>query len=33
MFILIAVRSMVLTLTGNASWKDRTLNRVAARWL
>jgi chlorobactene glucosyltransferase len=33
MFILIALRSMVLTLTGNASWKDRALERVGARWL
>lgn len=33
MFILIALRSMVLTLTGNASWKDRELDRIAPRWL
>jgi chlorobactene glucosyltransferase len=32
-FILIGLRSMVLTLTGNASWKDRDLERVAVRWL
>ena len=33
LFILIAIRSMVLTLSGNASWKDRELERVAFRWL
>ena len=32
-FILIAIRSFVLTITGNATWKDRDLERVAARWL
>jgi chlorobactene glucosyltransferase len=32
-FILIGLRSMTLTLTGNASWKNRSLERVAARWL
>jgi chlorobactene glucosyltransferase len=33
LFIFIGLRSMVLSLTGNASWKDRTLERVAIRWL
>jgi chlorobactene glucosyltransferase len=33
LFLLISLRSMVLTLTGNATWKDRSLDRVPARWL
>jgi chlorobactene glucosyltransferase len=33
LFILIALRSFVLTLTGTATWKDRELDRAAVRWL
>jgi len=33
LFILIALRSFVLTLSGHATWKDRTLERVAVRWI
>jgi len=33
LFILIALRSFALALTGNATWKDRSLDRVAVRWL
>lgn len=33
LFILIALRSFVVTVTGNATWKDRTLDRVAVKWL
>jgi chlorobactene glucosyltransferase len=33
LFSLIALRSMVLTLTGHASWKGRTLKNVEPRWL
>ncbi len=32
LFILIALRSMALSLTGNATWKDRVLDRAAVRW-
>lgn len=32
-FIIIGLRSMFQTLSGNTSWKDRSLERVAARWL
>ncbi|MBM3145983.1 MAG: glycosyltransferase [Chloroflexi bacterium] len=33
LFILIALRSFVLTLTGRVSWKGRNLERPAMRWL
>ncbi len=33
LFVLLALRSMVLTLTGHAVWKDRELEKVRARWL
>jgi chlorobactene glucosyltransferase len=33
LFSLIALRSMVLTLAGHASWKGRTLQNVEPRWL
>lgn len=33
LFSLIALRSMILTLTGHASWKGRTLKNVEAHWL
>jgi len=32
LFILICLRSMALSLTGNATWKDRILDRAAVRW-
>jgi len=32
LFLLIALRSMALSLTGNATWKDRVLDRAAVRW-
>jgi chlorobactene glucosyltransferase len=33
LFILIALRSFLLTVTGSATWKDRTLERAVVRWL
>jgi chlorobactene glucosyltransferase len=33
LFILIGLRSLVLTLTGRATWKGRQLDRPAIRWL
>ncbi|MEW6718588.1 MAG: glycosyltransferase [Chloroflexota bacterium] len=33
LFVLIAMRSMVLTLTGHATWKGRNLVKPAMRWL
>ena len=33
LFVLVALRSMVLSLTGRASWKGRTLKTVAIRWI
>ena len=33
LFIAVAVRSFFQTVTGTATWKDRTLERVAMRWL
>jgi chlorobactene glucosyltransferase len=33
LIILIGLRSFMLTMTGNATWKDRTLERAAVRWL
>jgi hypothetical protein len=33
LFLGIVVRSFVQTTTGTATWKDRTLERVAMRWL
>jgi len=32
LFLLIALRSMALSLTGSATWKDRLLDRAAVRW-
>lgn len=32
-FVLVAMRSMVLTLTGHASWKGRELKKTGVRWL
>lgn len=32
-FVLVAIRSMVLTLTGHASWKGRELKKTGVRWL
>lgn len=32
LFLLIALRSMALSLTGNATWKNRVLDRAAVRW-
>jgi hypothetical protein len=29
----VAVRSLFQAVTGTATWKDRTLDRVVARWL
>lgn len=33
LFFLVAMRSMVLSLTGHASWKGRTLKNVEIRWI
>lgn len=33
LIILIALRSVVLTLTGSATWKDRKLERASVRWI
>ena len=33
LFILIGLRSLVITLTGRATWKGRQLHRPAIRWL
>ncbi len=33
LFVLMALRSMVLTLTGHAVWKDRELEKVRTRWI
>jgi chlorobactene glucosyltransferase len=33
LFIMVAVRSLVQTVTGTAQWKGRTLDRVATKWL
>jgi chlorobactene glucosyltransferase len=33
LFVLVAIRSMVLTLTGRASWKGRELKKVGVKWL
>jgi chlorobactene glucosyltransferase len=33
LFVLMALRSMVLTLTGHATWKDRELDKVRIRWI
>jgi chlorobactene glucosyltransferase len=33
LFILVAARSLIQTVTGKASWKDRVLSRVSMRWL
>ena len=33
LFIAVAARSFFQTATGTATWKDRTLERVAMRWL
>ncbi len=33
LFVLVAMRSMVLSLTGHASWKGRTLKTVSVRWI
>ena len=33
LFYMVAMRSLILTITGKASWKERTLERVGIRWL
>jgi chlorobactene glucosyltransferase len=33
LFVLVAMRSMVLSLTGHASWKGRTLKTIEVRWI
>jgi chlorobactene glucosyltransferase len=33
LFALVAMRSMVFSITGHASWKGRTLKTVAVRWI
>lgn len=33
LFLAVATRSLVQTVTGRATWKDRLLDRVALRWL
>ncbi|MBN2386125.1 MAG: glycosyltransferase [Anaerolineales bacterium] len=33
LFLLVAIRSFMQALHGTATWKDRTLDRVAMRWL
>jgi chlorobactene glucosyltransferase len=33
LFMLVAARSLIQTVTGTATWKERTLDRVAVRWL
>lgn len=33
LFLLVAARSFIQTASGTATWKDRTLDRVAVRWL
>jgi chlorobactene glucosyltransferase len=33
LFVLVAMRSMVISLTGHASWKGRTIKTVEVRWI
>ena len=33
LFVIVAMRSMVMSITGRASWKGRTLKNVAVRWI